>query len=453
MRVALFIMAVAGAVMPVLANYPAVAKWDVIPCQRVRDGVFNAGVVAFHEKALKVEFRVDGKIVHTAEEKTLNERTGVKEYVFPFDPAKFGTGPRKLAASVTTKTGRKLELPEIELFSDPKSLLGSPTNIYVDCENGIDYADGSEEEPVQTLKAAIRKCGDGGTIYCKKGVYTLHRMGGGFKRRYWTTIRPVPGLSKGDVKIRGGRPATDLLRFKDVDIFIDVSGEHEMVVGGEGSRRQSRAWFDNCRIYNRRGAAAADTYPFGNRLTAYVTGGVTAMLKNGPCNASIIRNHRVVRIASEALSGNDMLVLNCKVEGVDPGTDTEAHPALFAGCAITPEWLSDIVFCNVSIKAVRCDGILAVRMRNSAFVNVTIDSDAAGETRFSDRMDNVYFKNVVQKNLDWDWHQGDVKKAGAFIPLCVRAYGCKAKSMFGFPTFDGSQGLLVDEGGLTDDFE
>lgn len=55
-----------------------VARWDVVPYQRI-DGVFNAGVVAFHEDGVKVVFEVAGK-KFTADAPKLNNRTGVWEF-------------------------------------------------------------------------------------------------------------------------------------------------------------------------------------------------------------------------------------------------------------------------------------------------------------------------------------------------------------------------------------
>ena len=37
-----------------------VARWDVVPYQRI-DGVFKAGVVAFHDEGVQVVFEVAGK--------------------------------------------------------------------------------------------------------------------------------------------------------------------------------------------------------------------------------------------------------------------------------------------------------------------------------------------------------------------------------------------------------
>jgi hypothetical protein len=131
---------------------------------------------------------------------------------------------------------------------------------------------------------------------------------------------------------------------------------------------------------------------------------------------------------------------------VNPEGDETAKPSLFAGCAITPKWLEDIVFYNVSAHGINGNVIVAARIRNSAFVNVDVDTVNEGAfSRFTDKMENVYLKNFKQPKAELDWHQGDVKKAGALSPVHVRAYNIISKKMYGFPTFDGSQGLLVQE--------
>ena len=79
-----------------------IARWDVIPSQRV-SGTFKAGVVAFHEKGVKVQFSVNGKQAFTADHPTLNPRTKVWEYVFAFDASKFDDGLVKLGAKAITE--------------------------------------------------------------------------------------------------------------------------------------------------------------------------------------------------------------------------------------------------------------------------------------------------------------------------------------------------------------
>ena len=428
-----------------LAGPKPVAKWDVVPNQRFT-GVFNVGVVAFHENPLKVEFFVDGVSAHQTSEAKLNERTGVVEYVFPLDSARYGDKELSVTAKVSSSCAETQMLPAIVLYSNHNKTLGSNKIIYVDSRNGIDYSDGTKDSPVRTLAKAVEKCGDGGVVVCKKGVYSAKRIGGGFNRKFWTTVTSDASASRGDVKIEGGRPATDFIKFKNVDLFVDAEGSYEMVLGGEGSRRSVSAWVDGCRMYNKKGRQAADASPFGNKLEAYVTGGMSAMLKNGPCNARLIRSHKVKQISGEAFSGNDLLVVNSSVSDIDAQGDDAVKTSVFAGCAITPNWLENIIFYNVSAKGVAGNAIVAARIRNSAFVNVEVET--LGEnafSRFSDKMENVYFKNVKQPNAEFDWHRGDVKKAGALFPVFVRAYNIVSKKMYGFPTLDGSQGLLVKE--------
>ena len=85
---------------PAFAARP-VARWDVIPDQRV-SGIFRAGVCAFHEDGVSVEFRVNGDIAYVTEKPTLNPRTGVWEYVFPVNTALLPDGPVTLGARAFT---------------------------------------------------------------------------------------------------------------------------------------------------------------------------------------------------------------------------------------------------------------------------------------------------------------------------------------------------------------
>jgi hypothetical protein len=428
-----------------LSGPKPIAKWDVVPNQRFT-GVFNVGLVAFHESRLKVEFFVDGTKVHETSEAKLNERTGVVEYHFPLDSALYGDKQLSISAKIESSAGDICEMPAVLLYSNHNKSMGSNKVIYVDSENGIDYSDGSKDAPMRTLAKAVAKCGDGGVVICRKGLYSAKRIGGGFNRKFWTTIMPDKNLSRGDVKIEGGRPATNFIKFKNVDLFVNAEGTYEMILGGDGDKNSTYAWVDNCRMYNMKGRHSADASPFGNKLMAYVTGGMSAMLKNGPCHAKLVRGHKVKQISGEAFSGNDMLVVNSSVSDVNPEGDETAKPSLFAGCAITPKWLEDIVFYNVSAHGINGNVIVAARIRNSAFVNVDVDTVNEGAfSRFTDKMENVYLKNFKQPKAELDWHQGDVKKAGALSPVHVRAYNIISKKMYGFPIFDGSQGLLVQE--------
>ena len=76
-------------------------------------------------------------------------------------------------------------------------------------------AEATQGRPLKTLKAAVAKAADGGTIYLKasKG-YSANGLGGGLKRNYWTVITAAPGVNRDDVELEPGRPGTDKLCFR-----------------------------------------------------------------------------------------------------------------------------------------------------------------------------------------------------------------------------------------------
>ena len=189
-RLAVLAFALAGA--GALWAAKPVARWDVVPYQRVK-GVFNAGVVAFHEKGVTVEFTVNGKKAFTAAKPTLNPRTGVCEYVFPFDARKFKDGPVEIGATAKAEGQEPTALDPITLYANGKGTQGSAKTIFVDSVNGNEFQDGTRERPVKSLKRGVARAGDGGTVLLLSGDYPLRMVGGGVGRSFWTTIRPAPG--------------------------------------------------------------------------------------------------------------------------------------------------------------------------------------------------------------------------------------------------------------------
>ena len=179
-----------------------VARWDVVPHQRI-SGVFNAGVVAFHEDGVKVTFDVGGR-KFTAEEPKLNARTGVWEYL--------GSAPESF------------ELPELPLYANAKGTQGSKAEVTIG--------------PEDSLADAVRKAGDGGTVYLRKGVYSLSRIGDR-NAKFWTTLAAAPGTKREEVEFSAGRPGGDKLRFRNVTLFCDAEGKYASIIAGENGRRSS----------------------------------------------------------------------------------------------------------------------------------------------------------------------------------------------------------------------
>lgn len=440
MRNTILAASLALACAPVFAGRP-VAKWDVVPYQRV-EGVFKAGVVAFHTKPLKVEFKVNGKTSFTAEAPTLNDRTGVWEFVFPFDASKCADGPVTLGAKATAEGGESYELPPLSLYANSGKTLGSTNIAWVDSKNGNEFSTGlSRDQAVKSIKQGLLKAGDGGTVYLLPGVYQARLFGGGMKRKYWTLLTPAPGVDRSEVKFSRGRTGTDKLIFRNVELFCDCNeGDSSIILGESG---KSVAWFDNCRFYNKQGRYGGNTTLFGNRLHAFVTGGITEDIGNGPC-CEFVRGHQVKNIACDAFSFAGSLVVNCSVDGIDAGP-TSFDPDFFNGFTFAPKWCADNILYNVKGLNCKCMGISGQRLRDSAFVNVLVQGtggDKAYYCSFSEEMENVFFAHMTL--VDQKWRLLKKKDGrGDYKPKDVEFVNCVMKAMEGYDHGDGSTGLLV----------
>lgn len=429
----------------VMAARP-VAQWDVVPYQRVA-GVFEAGVVAFHEKGLKVEFAVNGKPAFTAEAPVLNPRTKVWEYVFALDAAKCATGPISLTARAVTPEGEACELPALPLFADAGKSLGSPRTVWVDAKNGNDYAEGTAEAPLQTLRGAIAKVGDGGTVYLRPGRYTAVRLGGAAVRRYWTLVSSAPGVRREQVLIAGGRMGTDKLHFRSVVLYcsIELGGFGSVLLGENG---RTSCWVEDCRMLNRKGNAARDARPFGGGLVAYVTGGSTERLGQGP-DARLVRGHAVRGVSGVAFGTDTGLIVNCRVTGLAAvaGGDTACF---LLSHETDPKWVHDLVVYNVVGTDCDAHGFYGEQIRDAAFVNVSFraqKSEGALHTRsqYGGNLNNVLLAHLTVEGQPWNWHEGRPGKPGAFLPADVRMINCRfgAAMSLARPA-DGSKGLLLD---------
>ena len=427
MNIARFAILAVVAAATVVANAARpVARWDVIPHQRFA-GVFKAGVVAFHEDGVKVTFTVAGK-TFVAEEPKLNDRTDVWEYYVPINAAKLPDGPIVVKATATTlgSAPESFELPELLLYANSKGTQGSKAEVTIG--------------PDESLADAIKKVGDGGTVYLKKGVYSLSSIGGR-DWKFWTTLAAAPGVKREDVEFSPGRPGGDKLRFKGVTLFCDAEGKYAPIIAGENGA--TCCWIDDCLITNKKGRWASNSNLLGNRMRAYVTGGETTEMGNGP-GGELIRGHYVHKITSDVWTGSDRLVVNCRCDDVDPGK-TGAHPDFHQSHAPAPHWVHDVILYNVSGYGCKCQGLFGIRLRDSAFVNVSFKCDNGMYSQYSDDMENVIFAHITIVDQTWLWREGKPPK-GTFNPKDVRVFNCVFAQMGGFGALangDGTAGLKV----------
>lgn len=404
-----------------------VAQWDVIPCQRLKEP-FKAGVVAFYDKPFYVEFTINGKKVAKVDEPTMNDRTKVVEHWFTIDPASFDIAKLKenklvVGARAVAEDGTSHRLPDILLYCDKDGNLGSAKTIWIDQTDGIDYNDGSRESPVKTMKQAVKRAGDGGTVYLSKpGVYPVERIGGGNDRKYWTTIRPAPGLTRKDVRIKGARTGCDKLRFKDVQILCDIDIGQGYALAGVDDK--SSCWLEDCIVRNKGGRSVANTFVFGNRLIGYVTGGATTEMSNGPC-CKIVRNHLIKSISADAFTADDCLAINCRLIDVKASGIVE-EPAFHRSQGLYGAWVHDVILANITATGCECNGFIGLKLRDSVFSNITLDTTGPARrfvSRYAWEMENVWFDHVKVTGQEWIWFKAENHK-GDFAPTDVRVTGC-----------------------------
>jgi len=416
-----------------------VAHWDVIPYQRVSK-TFKAGVVAFHEKGVTVDFTVNGKKVASVDRPQFNGRTKTIEHFFVFDASNYSDGPVTVGATAKAPGEKPFRLPDIVLYANSKKTLGSRTTCWVDPVNGNDFADGSKDAPVQFMKQAVSKAGDGGVVYLMPGIYQAKMIGGGRSRKYWTLVTPAPGVDRSQVRFVSGRTGTDKIHFKNVEMFCNVKSGYGTIVMGESG--ETMAWFDNCRFSNRHGRADGATTPFGNRLRAFVTGGSTENMGTGPF-AEIVRGHSISGVAGDAFSGSNSLFVNCTVNDIDANGNAVERD-FYRAFATGDSWVHDTILYNCRVTGCNGRAFSGTRFRDSAVVNATVESCAPStvHTQFFGPVENVLFANVTVKNQTWQWMTEKDGRAN-FAPKDVRLLGVAADGFAGFDTVDGSRGLTV----------
>lgn len=140
-----------------------IAAWDIVPYQIIK-APFKAGVVAFHEESVGVDFTVTaaGKIILKTQidAPKLNDRTNVWEYFITIDPATIPDGPFYINATCIPggDGNRTIELSPITLYANSKGSLKFKS-VFVDSAKGDDENPGTEDKPMRTLGIAVKKNG------------------------------------------------------------------------------------------------------------------------------------------------------------------------------------------------------------------------------------------------------------------------------------------------------
>lgn len=357
----------------VLASEPTkvIANWDVVPYQ-IFDDSFKIGVVAFHETGVHVEFFVNNKSVAIVDEPTYNDRTDVFEYWFKLKAKDYEDGTLNLTAIAWPDVSSNIpkELSTLVLYANANKTLTNNDIKWVDCVNGNDdINNGTELSPFRTIKKAYENISAGGFVYLKAGsCYNISKVK---KKRsdYWTTISAAPGLSRGNVVIKGGRFDDNRVKWQKVTIYKDVKGHWSPVY----TSFKSSAWFDDVVMFDKHGRT--NPGQLFAQSTTYLTNSFIHDISNAKPKFS--RNVSMENIGSDVFAGsNDLFAVNVIVRRIDRG-DTNFHPDIIQ--FYHPESTSDnIILYNVKVYDANAQGIFGVAgeaATNVAFVNFLIEKD------------------------------------------------------------------------------
>lgn len=341
-----------------------------------------------------------------------NDRTGVWEFYTTIDPASLDDGPLEVyafpyvaGAALDDQNDESLRQwigQPLPLYANAKGTLKFNPPVWADCDKGDDASgDGTEAKPVKTIAAALKKAGDGGTVYLKAGKgYSAQALGGGKKRQYWTTIAAAPGVARDDVEIGPGRPGCDKLKFKGVTLYTDPPDrKFNTILAGENG--ETMVWLDDCKMYNKKGRWAGGGNAFGNKYEAYVTGGLTTEMDNGP-GAVLLRNHKIHKITSDALT-SARTAINVEVRDIDPGK-TGAHPDWHQSYTGGDDKYKTCIIYNCSGFDCKSQGFFGHNLKDSAFVNCIFQRPPGiGASQYSGHMVHVLWIYCTVPTQSWLW--------------------------------------------------
>jgi hypothetical protein len=318
-------------------NRPVVAGWEEVQWTLITSSL-DVGVLAYHTQNMnKVEFQMDRGTVVTVNERTLNTRTNVEEYVVRLDPASYNDRLSEIRARCVPIVGKPV-IKSLFIYVNAGGTL--PNHVRYVSPSGNDGNTGlTSGSPFATIsKACDSICAvqggrcDGGTVYLLAGSHEWRFISGHnvTTTETWVTITSAPGLTKDDVKI---------VRYPAANSQQGIRSEYVRLLDIEGNASNTNVpnatfftpqpvrqmWFDDCRLVGR---DRGNVRTWCDNYVRWAT------------NIDIIDSHdwskweacifnRDVRIngmASDAFS-NCRFVVNCTVKGLN--SVAPSHPDFY----------------------------------------------------------------------------------------------------------------------------
>ena len=370
-----------------------IARWDVVPHQRIGPGeTFNAGVVAFSKNGIsKVSFSVNGGAETDVAAMTYNDRTNVYEYWIPIAAADFATaGEISVDATVHDAGGGTRILETLRMVVDPGGTLPQPQAWVSTSGNDSTGQVNNNGKPYRSIGKAIDGIrawmqsngqgnrADGGIVRLQPGTHTLSN-GGVFAEipttREWVTITTASGGTRANTKIldrETTQPRVPLLKCSG--ITVQSGGKWRYVFVAPSGFTYGRVWLHDCDIIGG-GRHQAGSHPVQNTTVGseYYTESYVYDTDFAVGGGSLARNLTIEHIGNDAFQHCPMVV-NCTADDVDPG-DTGWHSdgwQWFATGGPDNTIVYNFRFSDAHYQSIMCrTGVRsAPAAKNVAFVNV-----------------------------------------------------------------------------------
>ncbi|MBS3089234.1 hypothetical protein J4402_05710 [Candidatus Pacearchaeota archaeon] len=330
----------------VFAFLTPIARWDVVPYQRINAGeTLNLGVVAFSKEGIdRVEFLISGQGysggIKTATEMTLNSQTGVWEYWVPLSASEFSSdGVIGVEAVVYGRDGGvrdkntgggNLGLDELNFTVNP---LGSLVQVeaWVDV-NGNDLTGivNDRNNPFRTIGKSIDKIrewrnangfgnnADGGIIRLLPGAHNMSKGGVNGEipvTNEWVTItRDISGTKENTIIQHGNGGTPDVRLLKAEGTTLKSSRQYDFAIY-VSHVANATLWVDDCELVGPGRYVAYDTYLVSN--PTYYTNSYIHDVDTAVARAIFARNVRIERISNDAFHQTNFIV-NCSATDLNP---------------------------------------------------------------------------------------------------------------------------------------
>jgi len=336
-KVLLTVLVMVGLFCESAAALTPIARYDVVPYQRISAGeTFNLGVVAFSKEGIEgVEFAVSGQGYSgtnplVSSEMSHNPRTDVYEYWVELSADEFSSdGVVEIEATVYGNDGGVRDVNTAEddgldtliLLVNPGGTLPEPT-AWVDIDGDDNTGQvNNQDQPFATIGNAVYAIrqwmqengyGDqigGGIVELNPGTHAMNQGSNNWNTVYADEWFSIDG--NGATITSGNSPQVRMFRVRDANLIRTFG---RIINYNSNNIDQSTVWIENCNV---RGDDKFDEFNNPVRGVKYYTESNFSNMGKAVSGALLGRNLYIHDIGDDAFCRTP-LVLNSHAENIDP---------------------------------------------------------------------------------------------------------------------------------------